>query len=656
MRDGIAVGGRTGCTALGYTENKNKEKGRHKGKAGRTVLSVLFPIFTFLGMIAVLSLRWVLSQWSGLTMDEIIYQLEAPLEGTGNNMVPDYMIKCLVPALVCTAAAVLLLMARRKKAHYSRIAGIGLAAMVGVLVFSVVYFGREVKLLDYIRDRNTKSDFIENHYVDPSKVELTFPKKKRNLVQIYMESTEVTFADKAEGGDFDQNVIPEITKLAQENEDFAGTDRKKLNGGLALPGATWTMGAIFGMASGLPLNIDIERNSMSAMTSFFPQITTMGDLLKDEGYRQVFVLGSDATFGGRRLYFQQHGDFEIRDYVYAKEKGIIPENYKVWWGMEDEKTIAMAKDTLTELASGDQPFNLTLLTVDTHFPDGYVCELCGDTFDDQYSNVFACSSRQISELVKWIQQQDWYDNTTIMITGDHPTMDADYCAKVPDSYSRRTYTCYINADAKASDPEQRRDFSTFDNFPTTLAALGVKIEGNRLGLGVNLFSDEKTLLETYGDDAVKAEVSKKTDFIEKMEQLDPEVEANVKKYGSVRIKSETYDLTHGWISISTDPFDIPADEPVKYIHLKIWVEKGGQIIRRWIQTKELDGGGYYTTFDPLKDLDGYPEIYYQFVIKFDNGTSYNLGPQGTIRNLPGHTYFEESGTGDAQNAAGDGEA
>ena len=62
-----------------------------------------------------------------------------------------------------------------------------------------------------------------------------------------------------------------------------------------------------------------------------------------------------------------------------------------------------------------------------------------------------------------------------------------------------------------------------------------------------------------------------------------------------------------------------------------------------------------TTFDPLKDLDGYPEIYYQFVIKFDNGTSYNLGPQGTIRNLPGHTYFEESSTGDAQNAAAGGQ-
>ena len=34
-------------------------------------------------------------------------------------------------------------------------------------------------------------------------------------------------------------------------------------------------------------------------------------------------------------------------------------------------------------------------------------------------------------------------------------------------------------------------FSQFDMFPTTLAALGVKIEGNKLGLGVNLFSLNK---------------------------------------------------------------------------------------------------------------------------------------------------------------------
>jgi phosphoglycerol transferase len=37
-----------------------------------------------------------------------------------------------------------------------------------------------------------------------------------------------------------------------------------------------------------------------------------------------------------------------------------------------------------------------------------------------------------------------------------------------------------------------------DMFPTTLAALGVEIEGDKLGIGVNLFSDKQTLAEKYG--------------------------------------------------------------------------------------------------------------------------------------------------------------
>ena len=58
------------------------------------------------------------------------------------------------------------------------------------------------------------------------------------------------------------------------------------------------------------------------------------------------------------------------------------------------------------------PFNLTLLTVDTHYEDGYVCRLCDDTFgDDQYANVMACSSKQIGAFLKWIREQDFYDNT-----------------------------------------------------------------------------------------------------------------------------------------------------------------------------------------------------------------------------------------------------
>ncbi len=62
------------------------------------------------------------------------------------------------------------------------------------------------------------------------------------------------------------------------------------------------------------------------------------------------------------------------------------------------------------------------------------------------------------------------------------------------------YNCYRE--------NTRRKYTTVDLFPTTLAAMGVKIEGNRLGLGVNLYSGEKTLYEQYGKDYLEVELLK----------------------------------------------------------------------------------------------------------------------------------------------------
>jgi phosphoglycerol transferase len=51
-----------------------------------------------------------------------------------------------------------------------------------------------------------------------------------------------------------------------------------------------------------------------------------------------------------------------------------------------------------------------------------------------------------------------------------------------------------------------------DMFPTTLAALGVEIKGDRLALGTNLFSGRNTLLEDMGFDKLEAELSKRSIF------------------------------------------------------------------------------------------------------------------------------------------------
>lgn len=95
----------------------------------------------------------------------------------------------------------------------------------------------------------------------------------------------------------------------------------------------------------------------------------------------------------------------LDDYDYAIENSKIPSDYKVWWGYEDEKLFEFAKEKCTELSRQEEPFNLTMLTVDTHFEDGYMCEKCPNDYGDQYANVMACSSKQVYEFIEWVKQQ-----------------------------------------------------------------------------------------------------------------------------------------------------------------------------------------------------------------------------------------------------------
>ena len=466
------------------------------------------------------SIAFMFRTWGHVTTDGLIFQLSMPKHGAGNKMIKKYLTQAVAPGVAAAAAIwTACLMLRRRGAHVwiPLLLAVALAVIISVIAVRKAYL--EVGAQDYFdyidKKKGTRpTTFVFDHYVDPKSVEIRFPEKKRNLVYIYLESLEVTCADQKNGGAFKENYIPELVRLAKDNEDFSGND-EKIHGAVSYSGTTWTVGAMFAETAGLPLQV-AWKNRKVMQNSFFSEVTALGDILEKEGYNQGLLIGSDITFGGRKLYFSQHGGYEIRDYLHAAENRLIPEGYEVWWGYEDAKLFPIAKDYLQELAQKDQPFNLTLLTTDTHFPNGYHCEHCRNKFDYEYGNVFACSSRQVTEFVQWIRQQPFADNTTIIISGDHPTMDMDFVAKLPQGYERTVYTAYINAAVKPEDPDRPREYSTFDDFPTTLAALGAEIEGNRLGLGVNLFSSEDTLTEKYGRKELEKRLIKRSDFITKL--------------------------------------------------------------------------------------------------------------------------------------------
>ena len=156
-----------------------------------------------------------------------------------------------------------------------------------------------------------------------------------------------------------------------------------------------------------------------------------------------------------------------------------------------------------------------MLTADTHFIDGYLSKNAENKFASQYENVHAYSSKKVYEFVEWLKRQDFYENTTIVIVGDHLGMQNEFYAEhIEGQYERTIYNVIINSAIEEKNNKNRK-FSTLDMYPTILASIGAKIEGERLGLGTNLFAGTETLIEELGYNYFNDELKKNSDFYNK---------------------------------------------------------------------------------------------------------------------------------------------
>ena len=341
---------------------------------------IVVYLLIFLGALLACSGLWVMSTWSTLDLTELVYHLRTPLTGS-SSMVANYMLLALLPAIITSVLFIIFL-------HYfnnwnkrdARRAFLGF--VFATIVISLAVVGRWVGVTEYIVLSNSESRLIDDNYVDPEKANLLFPseldsgKKDRNVIILFLESTEITFALKDNGGAFElknkttdevEDILPNLTKMAQgtfpgENilngEDFGGQDGL-LNGATQVPGTGWTAGSLFAQTSGLPLNVPVftGENSVGEDGSFFPEANTLTDVLASHGYKQAFMCGSDVAFGGRKTYFLNHGlnENDLLDYkfyegnhYYEDDNGdpIVPEGYfdnvNKWWGFEDFKLFNFA--------------------------------------------------------------------------------------------------------------------------------------------------------------------------------------------------------------------------------------------------------------------------------------------------------------------------
>lgn len=452
-----------------------------------------------------------------ISFGEVLYTLKSKTTGAGADIIKVGLRYC-IPRIILWDILFFLFSSLviggetdSRKSRFKWFLLPGLLMTACLLVAGLCFADKSFGIREYYELKKNPTTIYEDYYRFPEIEQITSSGTTKNLIYIWLESMENTYAAKELGGQQERNLIPNLTEMSEKYLSFSNTD--KLGGFRSPEGTVWTMGALFAASSGVPFAFPVDGNSMENYSEFAPGITALGDVLEAKGYHNMFLCGSDVNFAGRGNFYRQHGNYEIIDYYVAKEKSYIPEDYYVWWGLEDAKLYEIAKTELVELAQKGEPFSLTMLTVDTHYNDGYICSLCKEDYEDVASRVVACADRQIRDFVEWLSEQDFFEDTVVIITGDHPRMDT--CLVEGIKRSKRTmYNCFIGSAKMPQGDIKKRSFTTMDLFPTTLSAMGFDIPDHRLGLGVDLFSGEETLTERLGFTEFNEELKKYSPFYE----------------------------------------------------------------------------------------------------------------------------------------------
>lgn len=367
------------------------------------------------------------------------------------------------------------------------------AIFVALIVLNAWILDSHFYLRKYFAPKDYSNFYEENYRVESS--DLPRSTQKCNLIVIFVESLESNF------------LIPNLRALANQSVNFSTTQGF---GGHNQVGATsWTIAGIVGYMCGIPLN-----SPSIIAKSFLPNAECVSDSLAKMGYNQVMIMGSNDDFAAKGAFLKSH-NITSKDVKYYKNIGALPSDYAHSWGFSDSKLFEFAKDELKNLADSADNFALYLLTNNTHSPDFFIESTCG-AIESNYQNAINCVDLLIGEFIAWIRTQDFYENTTILIVGDH-LMNTNL--PLPRE-SRKIYNAFINprfCDLRTKSANQKmdchdstrceksrnddltksRNLSHFDFAPLILDSLGICTKS--FGLGRNPLLGQ-TLLESNGVD------------------------------------------------------------------------------------------------------------------------------------------------------------
>ncbi|KAA0010657.1 sulfatase-like hydrolase/transferase [Billgrantia pellis] len=346
--------------------------------------------------------------------------------------------------------------------------------------------------------------WLERQYVEP--VILEAPREPPNLLLMYLESIERTYADRERFGD------------AYADLDAIGERGLVYEGITQIDNTGWTMAGMIASQCGTPLMPAglLHDRQFSPLEKVVPGIDCLGDLLSAQGYRLTYLGGASIAFAGKGLFYEGHGFDRVLGREELQPLLDDPE-YVNNWGLYDDSLYDFALEELRRLDAQDDPWGMVNLSIAGHAPNGYPAQACLDRqgefdgVDILYS--VKCSAWLARDFLERAEAEGLLNNTVVVIASDHLTMRVSAWEALIEGERDNTL---ILLGPGLPNERAHREATMIDVFPTILEAMGFTIDWHRAGLGVSLLSDAPTLIEEHDKEFLNDRMREETALQERL--------------------------------------------------------------------------------------------------------------------------------------------
>ena len=181
-----------------------EEKSKKRDYIVKTLLSLGFII----GLVFIFFSTWFVEFFGQITPEQFLFNLKAPLKGTGSGMTGEILkspvlniVICAIPFLIFVNLKYNVFLINRnneKKTllNKKRVRIISIVLSMVTMIGGVSFGVNKLQLQKVVKAYLSSSTYLADNYVDPRDVKMTFPKKKRNLIHIYLESVENSYLNK----------------------------------------------------------------------------------------------------------------------------------------------------------------------------------------------------------------------------------------------------------------------------------------------------------------------------------------------------------------------------------------------------------------------------------------------------------------------------